>query len=230
MGTHMESVSDELHWRAMEMCDRQLPEDYICRGKHIRFVMNSKMQHMFLDRFFPQFVLDAGDNPHVWLTYKGKRVVAGKPAYCARVGSMIRRRGLLANLSVRENLLLPFLYGEDKACLKKAEREVEAVAEFLGLSSLLYEQAGERSVYTHALVSLGHCLLKRPDVIVAQEVHVGMLHDHLQVFRDKAKEAVAQLGAGVLYLTSSIHEGSGLEFSRTYEIECDNMLDASGVW
>jgi len=230
MGANMEPVSDELHWRAMEVADRQLPEDYICRGKHVRFVMNCSMQYMFLDRFFPQFVLDQGDSPYVWLNYGGKRVVAGKPAYCARIGSMIRRRGLLANLSMRENLLLPFLYAEDTSCLNRAEDEVETVAEFLGLSSLLYEQAGERSVYTHALVSLGHCLLKRPDVIVAQEVHVGMPPERLQTFRDKAKEAVTQLNAGVLYLTSSIHEGSGLEFSRTYEIECDNVPDVSGIW
>jgi len=230
MGAYMEPVSDRLHWRAMEIYDRQLPADYICRGKHVRFVMNASMQYMFLGRFFPQFVLDEGDNPYVWLDYQGKRVEAGKPDYCARVGSMIRRRGLLANLNIRENLLLPFLYAEDSSCLKKAEDEVESVAEFLGLSSLLYEQAGERSAYTHALVSLGHCLLKRPDVIVAQEVHVGMPPERLESFREKAKVAMQQLGAGVLYLTASRHEGSGLEFSQTYEIECDNVPDVSGIW
>ncbi|MDQ6967404.1 MAG: hypothetical protein Q9M14_01800 [Mariprofundaceae bacterium] len=223
-------VSSELHWRAMTVCDRQLPEDYICRGKHIRFVMNGSMQYMFLDRFFPQFVLDEGDDAYVWLECAGKRVVAGTPAYCAGIGSMIRRRGLLANLSIRENLLLPFLYAEDSARLQRAEDEVGSVAEFLGIDSLLYEQAGERSAYTHALVSLGHCLLKRPDVIVAQEVHVGMPPERLQIFRDKVKEAMQQLEAGVLYLTSTIHEGSGLKFSRTYEIECDNVPDVSGIW
>jgi len=230
VGANMEPVSHELHWRGMDICDRQLPVGSICRGKNIRFVMNSSMQYMFLDRFFPQFVLDEDGDAYVWLEYAGKRVVAGKSAYCARVGSMIRRRGLLANLSIRENLLLPFLYAEDTSCLKRAEREVEDVAEFLGLNSLLYEQAGERSAYTHALVSLGHCLLKRPDVIVAQEVHVGMPPERLQIFRDKAQEAMQELGAGVLYLTSSMHEGSGLEFSRTYEIECDNVPDVSGIW
>jgi len=230
VGACMEPVSDMLHWRAMDVCDRELPADYICRGKHVRFVMNASMQYMFLSRFFPQFVLDEGDDAHVWLEYSGKRVVAGKPAYCARIGSMIRRRGLLANLSIRENLLLPFLYAEDSSCLKKAESEVESVADFLGLSSLLYEQAGERSAYTHALVSLGHCLLKRPDVIVAQEVHMGMPPERLRIFRDKTKEAMQQLEAGVLYLTSSMHEGSGLKFSRTYEIECDNVPDVSGIW
>lgn len=226
----MEPVSHELHWRAMDVCDRQLPEGYVCRGKHIRFVMNASMQYVFLDRFFPQFVLGEDNDAHVWLEYDDKRAVAGKPAYCARVGSMIRRRGLLANLSIRENLLLPFLYAEDTSCLKRAENEVGEVAEFLGLDALLYEQAGERSAYTHALVSLGHCLLKRPDVIVAQEVHMGMPPERLQVFRDKAKEAMLQLQAGVLYLTSSIHEGSGLNFSRTYEIECGNVPDVSGIW
>ena len=95
---------------------------------------------------------------------------------------------------------------------------------------MLYEQAGERSAYTHALVSLGHGLLKRTDVIVAQEVHVGMPPERLQIFRDKVTEAMQKLEAGVLYLTASMHEGSGLEFSQTYEIECDNVPDVSGIW
>ena len=230
MGIDMERITYQLHWDAMLVHDCALPSDFVGAQKHVRMVMNNSMQYAFLNHFFPQFSLPIQEKPKVWISGGDKNIVAGTPQFCKHVGSMIRRRGLLANLSMRENLLLPFLYIEDKACLKKAEAEVDEVAEFLGLASGLNEQAGERSAYTHALISLGHCLLKKPDVIVAQEVHIGMPPERLQIFRDKAMQAMAKLDAGVLYLTSASDEGSGLDFARTYEIECASVPDMSGIW
>jgi ABC-type lipoprotein export system ATPase subunit len=128
---------------------------------------------------------------------------------------MIRQRGILANLSLRENLLLPFLYHGGAERIASAEHEVDDVAERLGLAGMLQEQAGERSGYTHALVSLGRCMLLHPAIIVAQEIHVGMSPEHLERFRELAIAALAELGAGLLYLTSTEHEGSGVHFDRT---------------
>lgn len=230
MGDDMEPVGDSLYWRDIEICGQALPDGHVCRGEHIRFIMNTNMQQEFLNYFFPQFLLPEEDEGNVWLEHQGLRLRAGSPEFCARIGGMIRRRGLLANLSIRENLLLPFLYAEDASQLKKADSEVDAIADFLGLMPLLYQQAGERSAYTHALISLGHCLLKKPDVIVGQEVHIGMPPDRLEFFRDKAAEAMEMLGAGVLYLSSSAHEGSGLNFKQTHEIECGDVPDVTGIW
>jgi len=226
----MEPVSDSLYWRDVEVCGQRLSDGHVCRGEHVRFVMNANMQQEFLNHFFPQFLLSESGEANVWLEHQGSRLIAGTPEFCARIGSMIRRRGLLANLNMRENLLLPFLYAENANQLKKAESEVDDIADFLGLTTLLYEQAGERSAYTHALISLGHCLLKKPDVIVAQEVHIGMPPDRLEIFRDKAAEAMQMLGSGILYLSSSPHEGSGLNFGQTHEVECGNVPDVSGLW
>ena len=230
MGVGMERITYQLHWDELLVHECILPSGHVCCGKHVRMIMNNSMQYAFLNYFFPQFSLHEKEETKVWITSGSQHIAAGTPEFCAHVGSMIRRRGLLANLSVRENLLLPFLYTENKAALKQAELEVDDVADFLGLSTILNEQARERSAYTHALVSLGHCLLKKPDVIVAQEVHIGMPPDRLQIFRDKATQAMKELNAGVLYLTSTSDEGSGLEFARTYEIECASVPDMSGIW
>ncbi|MDQ6954149.1 MAG: hypothetical protein Q9M20_01750 [Mariprofundaceae bacterium] len=223
----MESLSDALHWSLIPIYDQNVPADHICRGRHIRLIMNSRMQYMLLKHFFPDH--ESSDH-YVWLTHEKKNSAAGGALFCRHVGSMIRRRGLLANLSIRENLLLPFLYAEGGKSLEKAEHEVTEVAESLGLSALLYEQAGERSAYTHALVSLGRCILKKSSVIIMQEVHMGMPPERLQIFHHKVKQTIQCLGSGVLYLTSFQDEGSGLEFSQTHEIKCDNVPDMSGIW
>jgi len=223
----MEPLGDRLHWKAIPIYDDTVPSDHIGRGKHIRLLMNTRMQHMLLQHFFPN---QTSNDAYVWLTHKHQSFTAGTPSFCNHVGSMIRRRGLLANLSIRENLLLPFLCSDNKNILKAAEAKVNEVADFLGISELLYKQAGERSAYTHALVSLGHCILKDSDVIVMQEVHAGMPPERSEIFHHKVKQGVEHLGAGVLYLSSCHGEGSGLEFSRTYEIKCDNVPDMSGIW
>ncbi|MDX8397086.1 MAG: hypothetical protein R8K49_02075 [Mariprofundaceae bacterium] len=226
----MEHVTDGLYWNSLNVCDQTLEANHVGTTEHVRIVMNNQMQYSFLGYFFPQFQLNEAGDPPVFLQHKGERFAAGSAEFCAHVACMIRHRGLLANLTMRENLLLPFLYAENSERLKQAESELEEVADFLELSSLLDEQAGERSVFTHALVSLGHCLLKKPNIIIAQEVHVGMPPERQELFRKKAMQAMQKLQAGVLYLTSSTEEGSGLEFSRTYEIECANVSDMSGIW
>jgi len=190
---------------------------------------SARFQFAFLSLMFPDMGAQGSLASSIWLDSKGKQYQAGSPEFCQRVGSMIRHRGLMANISIRENLLLPFLYAADPDVLHRAREQADDVAEFLGLEGL-DSQAGERSNYTHALVSLGHCMLKKPDVIVAQEVHVGMTPERLQMFSEKAREAVERLGSGVLYLSASEHEGSGLQFARSHTIADDSVPDVSGIW
>ena len=222
-------MSDRLEWEEIPLFGDVLSADAVERGQNIRIVMNNRFQYAFLSLMFPDMGVQGSLASSIWLESDGKRYPAGTPEFCLRVGSMIRHRGLMANITIRENLLLPFLYSGDEAKLQRARSRVDEVAEFLGLEKL-DSQAGERSGYTHALVSLGHCLLQEPDVIVAQEVHVGMTPDQLKKFAAKAKEALEQLGSGVLYLSSSEQEGSGLKFVRTHQIVDDSVSDVSGIW
>jgi len=84
-------------------------------------------------------------------------------------------------------------------------------------------------------VSLGRCRLMRPGVIIAQEAHVGMSPERLARFRALAIETVRELDAGVLYLTSSVEEGSGIPFARTLHVaghagaQAPKEEDVSGV-
>ncbi|PJA33584.1 MAG: hypothetical protein CO187_01065 [Zetaproteobacteria bacterium CG_4_9_14_3_um_filter_53_7] len=157
----------------------------------------------------------AADAWKMWLQRDEEQHLPGSREFSMSVGSMIRHRGLIANLSLRENLLLPFLYHEDQQRIEQAMDELAEVAGTIGITSALDEKAGERTTFTHALISLGRCLLLKPVVIVAQEVHIGMPPEHLQQFTEISMQALQRLGSGLLYLTASPDEGSGLNFART---------------
>ena len=204
-----------LWWQGLRLLDMQLPVASVGVGEHVRLIMDAPCQHAMMEKIIHRSQAGGADAWQVWLETEQGRFPVDAPEFHARVGIMIRHRGLLANLSLRENLLLPFLYHGDGERIAAAEHELDGVAERLGLAGMLHEQAGERSGYTHALVSLGRCMLLHPAVIVAQEIHVGMSPEHLERFRELAIAALAQLGSGLLYLTSTEHEGSGVHFDRT---------------
>jgi len=208
-------VSDILQWDDLHMEHSMVPASSVSFGEHVRLVIDYKNQVHFMFNLF-----HTGNDPTaapwpMWLQAGTKRYRAGSQEFMARIGSMIRHHGLVANLSLRENLLLPFLYQGDQPRLEKAMKEIDEVAEWLGITSSLDQQAGERITYTHALISLGRCLLMRPSIVVAQEVHMGMNPEHLERFRELSISALQSLGSGLLYLTTSLNEGSGLKFSRT---------------
>lgn len=212
-------MREALWWRNLRLDDVELPESSVGIGEHVRLLMDERHQHEMMEQIIN---VPPGDEPggwRVWLETEHGKFRADAKEFHERVGIMIRRRGLLANLSLRENLLLPFLYHGDSERIAKAEQEVESVADFLGLADILNEQAGERSNFTHALIGLGRCMLIHPAIIVAQEIHVGMSPERLMRFRDLAIEAMQQLGSGLLYLTSTEYEGSGVDFDRTHILQ-----------
>jgi ABC-type multidrug transport system ATPase subunit len=214
-------MREVLWWRSLKLTGIELPESSVGVGEHVRLIMDEPCQYAMMDRIINVPPSDEPEAWQIWLETEQGKFRADTPEFHARVGIMIRRRGLLANLSLRENLLLPFLYHGDAERLAAAEQEVESVAAFLGLADVLDEQAGERSGYTHALLSLGRCMLLHPAIIVAQEIHVGMSPDRLMRFRDMAIGALRQLGSGLLYLTSSEYEGSGVRFDRTLVLQSE---------
>lgn len=208
-------MTSTLFWRQLQLEHSVVPASHVHVGECVRLVINLQGQYEFMQQLFTQ--------PHnlderewqIWLETDVASYHAGSGEFITRIGSMIRHQGMLAHLSLRENLLLPFLYQGDEQRLEQAMVELEEIADWLGLLEMLDQQAGERTTYTHALVSLGRCLLIRPSVIVAQEVHLGMPPDQLEHFRTLGMAAIEQLGSGLLYLTASPNEGSGLDFSRT---------------
>lgn len=210
---------NSLFWRDIEIHGGRFPAGVLAQGEHMRLIAPGKYQYAWLEHLFtPE---DTGDKASwlMWLQTETASYQAGSCEFLERVGTMLRHRGLLANLSLRENLLLPFLYRGKGEQVERAEHELGEVAEFLGIADALDTQAGERSPFTHALISLGRCLLLKTPIIIAQEVHTGLSPARLMLFRDAFEQALDRLQAGLLYLTASEHEGSGIAFDRTLSLE-----------
>ena len=219
-------MSESLHWRDLALGFATIPAASVKRGEYIRLVMDTQCQMDFMVHVFPDrdTLNDDGSSWQMWLETERASYPVGTPEFSCRVGSIIRHRGLLANLSLRENLLLPFMYRLDHEALQQATDEIEDVADWLGVASLLDERAGERSSYTHALVSLGRCMLAKPALIIAQESHIGMSPERLAHFRELGEQALQKLGSGLVYLSATEHEGSGLVFSRTLTVDAGHEM------
>ncbi|MFQ5519163.1 MAG: hypothetical protein ACE5E3_04085 [Mariprofundus sp.] len=208
-------MSAVLQWKNLTLGHEIMPASQISGSEHVRLVMDFSHQYSCLDHIFASDKFSQTAPWKMWLNSDGERHQLGSPGFIRRIGSLIRQHGLIANLSMKENLLLPFLYRNEKQALQQAEQELGHVAERLGISSCLYEQAGHRTALTHALISLGRCLLSKPDFIVAQEVHICMPPDHLERFKTISLAALADLDCGLLYLTGSPNDGSDLNFTKT---------------
>lgn len=200
-----------LSWDRLQLEDCWLQKGSLRPGERVRLVMSLGCQQMLISRLlFP-----TEESPSIRIDQDGVLQSAGSEGFIAHFGSLILHHGLIANLTLRENLLLPLLYHSHAEALERARAEVEAVAEMIDLQIGLDEKAGERMPLIHALVSLGRCLLQRPDFIVAQGVWVGMPAEHLERFRRVSMQALQQLHSGLLYLSRNEQEDVGIDFDRS---------------
>lgn len=212
---------DSLNWDDLPLGQTVIPAGHVEQAEHVRLVMDYPCQYAFMQHMFGDGKLSPDSVWQMQLRTQSGVFEAGSQAFNNRIGSMIRHRGLIANLTLRENLLLPFLYQGETERLAQAADELDEVAEWIGFSQSLDQKAGERTTFTHAMASLGRCLLLRPSIIIAQEVHLGMPNEHLEQFRSVSMEALERLGSGLIYLTTSENEGSDIVFSRTLTMQTD---------
>lgn len=219
-------MNDTLHWHELHLGHSVIPASHVHHGEYVRLVMNYPCQFAFMQHMFLLGEEYRDSNWKMWLESGEHSYPSGTPQFNTHIGSMIHHRGMLANLTLRENLLLPFLYHGDHKRLQRAEKEMVEVASWLDITSSLDEKAGERTSYTHALMSLARCMLIKPAIIVAQEVHIGMPPEHLERFRAFSIEALERLSSGLLYLTATVDEGSGLDYARTLTISQDCQTPA----
>jgi len=206
-----------MHWRDLQLLDQVLPTACIARGERKQLIMPRQFQYAWLDYLFPKQILHGKNGWKLWIETEEAGFQAGSDMFLAHVSSMLHHRGIVANLSLRENLLLPFLYHKDANAVMQIEQEVLEVAAFLDMEHCLDEQAGERSAYTHARISLGRCMLQKPDIIVAQDVHCGMPPHRLEHFRELFAQVMDSLEIGLLYLASSGNDGSGITFDKVIQ-------------
>jgi len=192
--------------------------DCVAMGECKRVVMPRRYQYAWLSGLFPERMLHGKEGWQLWLETDSASFQAGSRMFMRNVASMLHHRGAIANLSLRENLLLPFLYHGDEDALAQAEQGLPEVAAFLGFTDNLDKQTGECSAYMHGMTSLGRCMLQKADIIVAQDVHCGMPPHCLHRFQKLFLEAIELLRAGLLYLSTSEQDGSGIIFEHTLEL------------
>lgn len=198
-----------LCWKSMRLLDMELPAGMVLHGEKRRMVMPRRYQFDWLRR------MCRGGS--VWLESGQQSVPGGSEPFARRVACMLHQRALLANLSLRENILLPFLYDGREPDMTQATEALPEVAERLDIADKLDEQAGERSGYVHGLVGLARAMLRCPDFIIVQDVHAGIPPQCQESFRSLFAGVVRELGAGILYLSNSAQDGSGLEFCHSLE-------------
>lgn len=116
-------VKDALYWNDLHMGQAVVPKSHVGFGEHVRLVINYRNQVNFMHNLFAEPGESRCSWP-MWLQADSEKYRAGTEEFMLRLGSMIRHHGLLANLSLRENLLLPFLYRGDQPCLERAEKNL----------------------------------------------------------------------------------------------------------
>lgn len=200
-----------LCWKSMRLIDIDVPDGCVERGEMHRLVMPRRYQFAWLNS-----MLAAGKC--VWIDSDAGELSCASDGFTRKVGCVLHQRSMLANLSLRENILLPFLYRGPESELQRAEGELPGIAERLDIKARLDEQAGERSAYMHGVVALARAWLLRPDFIVAQDPHSGMQPHREALFRRHFCELIEALQAGVLYLTASQQDVSGLDFCRSMQL------------
>ncbi len=130
------------------------------------------------------------------------------------VAVVLNGKALVANLTIRENIMLPFLYHYDSEMAIQAQSQLQRVAEMFGLSSILFERAGVRSPLVHGLVSLCRAVLQQAHFIVMQQPCASMDVQEAEAFSKLAKHAIKGLDAGMVYLTTSAEDQGGFSFAK----------------
>jgi len=222
----MESVNIALHWNDLTLCRATLPNDHVKRGERVHCIMPEAAQKELLEMLF-LCPLSQGcmESKTLWITQGERTLHAGGDEFCQHIACMLQHRGLLANLTLKENLLLPALYSDQKDVLQRAEQALPYVADFLDMQDKLHEKAGERPPYVHALMSLGHCLLKKPAIVVAQHMYTGMEEEYAKKFRRKMLRALKVWNPGVLYLSRSHVAQLTFPFDRTHILKCHKGME-----
>jgi len=200
----------QLCWKAMHLLDIRIPAGCVQRGQMQRLVMPRRYQLDWVCQM-------TGKSDCVWLDTGLQKLAGSSEAFARRVACVMQQRGALANLSLRENIMLPFLYAGKEEEIRRCSVALPEIASRLDIAGKLDEQAGERSGYVHGLIALGRTMLMQPDFIVVQDAHAGIPPHRQERFRKLFCEMLEGLGAGVLYLSASGQDGSGLEFCHSLD-------------
>jgi len=194
----LEKVSLNSNWA--------FPDMVLERGDKVQVVLSEENQHRLLELWLHEY-------PPV--VHQNKQTVQ---TLGHALGMVLNGRGLLANISIQENIMLPFLYHHNAQDTEQAHLQLEHVASTFGLHDKLGEQTGLRSPLTHGLVSLCRCVLQQASFVVMQQPCASMSLSEEEYFRPLAKRVIESLDAGVIYLTTSVEDTADFSFSSTLDL------------
>ncbi|MDX8383489.1 MAG: hypothetical protein R8M45_05370 [Ghiorsea sp.] len=190
--------------------------------------------HLNSNWAFPDMMLERGDKLQVtlsedhqlhlleqWFTKHQPEITQNNQSqqtFGHAVGMVLNGKGLVANITIEENIMLPFLYHNHAQEIDQAHLQLERVATTLGLHEKLGERAGLRSPLTHGLVSLCRCLLQQASFVVMQQPCASMSVKEAEYFRPLAKRVIESLDSGMIYLTTSADDTGSFTFSSSLNL------------
>ncbi len=201
---------NRLYWNDLHLLDIDIPAGSIRRGEKQRLVIPQRYQFEWLKQ------MNTPDGC-IRVQTKDGNISGGTEPFSRHVACVLHQRSALANLSLRENILLPFLYNRREPETTRAMQALPDVAARLEITDLLDEQAGDRPIYMHGIISLGRAMVLQPEFIVVLDAHMGTQAPKQDFFRSLFCSFVEETGAGVLYLSASVQDASGLKFRRSLE-------------
>jgi len=175
-----------------------IPDIHLQRGEVIQLIVPDDIQEELVD---------------LWLfpSEKKKRL----QGLGQDIGFVLNGRGILANLTIKENIMLPILYHRSEVVVKALNR-IDALLDETQLKPLLEERAGLRSARVNNNVSLCRCALQQASYIVMQQPQSSMSKKEARQFTKLALQIASDLHAGVVYLTASEDDCGGL--AANYQI------------
>lgn len=202
-----------LAWQDLKLPEGRLPEGELVQGQRMRIVAGKDWQNAFLQHIVrPQgdwrFCLKTAE-----ATYQ-----AGSEEFFSSVHILLSECGFLANLTIRENLLLPLLYRGGKKELVQASKAVDAVAVEFHLGDL-DAHPEDFSPQTHHRIAVARAALVKPNFLIAQELHLGVHLAAWKLLCMSLNNILNRQGSAMLYLTESEDPIPGLRFDRTLFVE-----------
>ncbi len=139
--------------------------------------------------------------------FRGQDITGWKPYHVARLG-MARTHQIvrpLAELTVRENVMVGAAFGSKQYDLRTAARIADEVMEFLGLSERAEMLAGSLNVAQKKRLELARALAAEPKLLLLDEVLAGLNPAEIAQMVDIVKAIREERGITILMIEHVMH-------------------------
>lgn len=137
------------------------------------------------------------------------------------IGYIPQQSPVISRLTVQENICIPIWVGNGKHSSEQIEYMMD-LCDRLGMTSLLQQKAGKLSGGEIQRVGLIRALLKKPELIIADEP-TGALDDDTATRVIQLLQELCQQGATAVIATHSQHVA--YHCNRVLELTYDGLLD-----